>query len=148
MPSRCRRARDTSEEDAQGNRKRQNTTLAYIAPRRQPSACMVNGARFGDGHAHIIKLYGPPRGPRARPNFPRCWRRRVRRKGQAAFQIIMPIQNVIRPSVNIFGGIMKCDVMGRPRWLLRLKKVGLKVPLVVRLRGKGTNVEERQADNQ
>ena len=60
-------------------------------------------------------------------------------KVTAAFQIITADPNVKGILVNIFGGIMKCDVIAAGV-VAAVKKVGLKVPLVVRL--EGTNVEE------
>ncbi len=63
----------------------------------------------------------------------------------AAFKIITSDPNVKGILVNIFGGIMKCDVIAEGV-VAAVKEVGLQVPLVVRL--EGTNVELRQEDHQ
>ncbi len=60
----------------------------------------------------------------------------------AAFKIITADPNVKGILVNIFGGIMRCDMIAEGV-VAAVKEVGLKVPLVVRL--EGTNVESRQA---
>lgn len=63
---------------------------------------------------------------------------RIRKKVTNAFKIILKDPNVKGILVNIFGGIMKCDVIAEGV-IAASKEVGLKVPLVVRL--EGTNVE-------
>ena len=64
-------------------------------------------------------------------------------RSRPAFQIITKDPNVKGIFVNIFGGIMRCDVIA-DGIVAAVKNVGLEVPLVVRL--EGTNVEEGQAD--
>ena len=95
--------------------------------------CMVNGAGLAMATMDIIKLYGwsPPTSSTsaAAP---------ARRRSTAAFKIITADPNVKGILVNIFGGIMKCDIIAEGV-VAAVKEVGLKVPLVVRL--EGTNVD-------
>jgi succinyl-CoA synthetase beta subunit len=95
--------------------------------------CMVNGAGLAMATMDIIKLYG------AEPaNFLDVGGGATKEKVTAAFKIITADPNVKGILVNIFGGIMKCDVIAEGV-IAAVKQVGLKVPLVVRL--EGTNVE-------
>ena len=95
--------------------------------------CMVNGAGLAMATMDIIKLYG------AEPaNFLDVGGGASKEKVTAAFKIITADPNVKGILVNIFGGIMKCDVIAEGV-IAAVKEVGLKVPLVVRL--EGTNVE-------
>jgi len=95
--------------------------------------CMVNGAGLAMATMDIIKLYG------AEPaNFLDVGGGATKEKVAAAFKIITADASVKGILVNIFGGIMKCDVIAEGV-IAAVKEVGLKVPLVVRL--EGTNVE-------
>jgi succinyl-CoA synthetase beta subunit len=95
--------------------------------------CMVNGAGLAMATMDIIKLYG------AEPaNFLDVGGGATKEKVTAAFKIITADPKVKGILVNIFGGIMKCDVIAEGV-IAAVKEVGLKVPLVVRL--EGTNVE-------
>ncbi len=95
--------------------------------------CMVNGAGLAMATMDIIKLYG------ADPaNFLDVGGGASEEKVTAAFKIITADPRVKGILVNIFGGIMRCDVIARGV-LAAVKEVGLQVPLVVRL--EGTNVE-------
>jgi succinyl-CoA synthetase beta subunit len=95
--------------------------------------CMVNGAGLAMATMDIIKLYG------AEPaNFLDVGGGATKEKVSAAFKIITSDPKVKGILVNIFGGIMKCDVIAEGV-VAAVKEVGLKVPLVVRL--EGTNVE-------
>ena len=94
---------------------------------------MVNGAGLAMATMDIIKLYGAEPG-----ELPRRRRRRTKEKVTAAFKIITADPNVKGILVNIFGGIMRCDIIAEGV-IAAVKEVGLKVPLVVRL--EGTNVE-------
>jgi succinyl-CoA synthetase beta subunit len=95
--------------------------------------CMVNGAGLAMATMDIIKLYG------AEPaNFLDVGGGATKEKVSAAFKIITADPKVKGILVNIFGGIMKCDVIAEGV-IAAVKEVGLKVPLVVRL--EGTNVE-------
>ncbi|MEM8979754.1 MAG: ADP-forming succinate--CoA ligase subunit beta [Pseudomonadota bacterium] len=96
--------------------------------------CMVNGAGLAMATMDIIKLYG------AEPaNFLDVGGGATQEKVTEAFKIITSDPNVKGILVNIFGGIMRCDVIAEGV-VAAVKEVGLKVPLVVRL--EGTNVEE------
>ena len=96
--------------------------------------CMVNGAGLAMATMDIIKLYG------AEPaNFLDVGGGATREKVTEAFKIITSDPNVKGILVNIFGGIMRCDVIAEGV-VSAVKEVGLKVPLVVRL--EGTNVEK------
>ena len=95
--------------------------------------CMVNGAGLAMATMDIIKLYGE-----APANFLDVGGSATKDKVAAAFKIITSDHNVKGILVNIFGGIMKCDVIAEGV-VAAVKDVGLRVPLVVRL--EGTNVE-------
>ncbi|MEW6766863.1 MAG: ADP-forming succinate--CoA ligase subunit beta [Pseudomonadota bacterium] len=124
--------RDTTEEDAK-EIEASKYDLAYIAL-DGTIGCMVNGAGLAMATLDIIKLYGE-----SPANFLDVGGGASEEKVTAAFQIITADPNVKGILVNIFGGIMKCDVIAAGV-VAAVKKVGLKVPLVVRL--EGTNVEE------
>jgi len=94
--------------------------------------CMVNGAGLAMATMDIIKLYG---GTPA--NFLDVGGGATKDKVAAAFKIITADPNVRGILVNIFGGIMRCDVIAEGV-VAAVREVGLKVPLVVRL--EGTNV--------
>jgi succinyl-CoA synthetase beta subunit len=95
--------------------------------------CMVNGAGLAMATMDIIKLYG------AEPaNFLDVGGGATKEKVTEAFKIITSDPNVKGILVNIFGGIMRCDVIAEGI-IAAVKEVGLQVPLVVRL--EGTNVE-------
>ena len=124
--------RDETEEDAKEIEASKHD-LAYIAL-DGTIGCMVNGAGLAMATLDIIKLYG------AEPaNFLDVGGGASEEKVTAAFKIITADPNVKGILVNIFGGIMKCDVIARGV-IGAVKAVGLQVPLVVRL--EGTNVEE------
>ena len=94
---------------------------------------MVNGAGLAMATMDIIKLYGE-----APANFLDVGGGASKEKVAAAFKIITADPKVKGILVNIFGGIMKCDVIAAGV-VAAVKEVGLRVPLVVRL--EGTNVE-------
>jgi succinyl-CoA synthetase beta subunit len=124
--------RDETEEDAKEIEASKHD-LAYIAL-DGTIGCMVNGAGLAMATLDIIKLYGE-----SPANFLDVGGGASEEKVTAAFKIITADPNVKGILVNIFGGIMKCDVIARGV-IGAVKAVGLKVPLVVRL--EGTNVEE------
>jgi succinyl-CoA synthetase beta subunit len=95
--------------------------------------CMVNGAGLAMATMDIIKLYGMEPA-----NFLDVGGGASKEKVAAAFKIITADPNVKGILVNIFGGIMKCDIIAEGV-VAAVKEVGLKVPLVVRL--EGTNVD-------
>jgi len=96
--------------------------------------CLVNGAGLAMSTMDIIKLHGS-----APANFLDVGGGADKEKVTAAFKIILKDPNVKGILVNIFGGIMKCDIIAEGV-IAASKDVGLNVPLVVRLQG--TNVEE------
>ena len=95
--------------------------------------CLVNGAGLAMATMDIIKLHGG-----APANFLDVGGGANKEKVTAAFKIILKDPNVKGIFVNIFGGIMKCDIIAEGV-IAASKELGLKVPLVVRL--EGTNVE-------
>jgi succinyl-CoA synthetase beta subunit len=124
--------RDTTEEDAK-EIEASKYDLAYIAL-DGTIGCMVNGAGLAMATLDIIKLYGE-----SPANFLDVGGGATEEKVTAAFKIITSDPSVKGILVNIFGGIMKCDIIAAGV-VAAVKTVGLKVPLVVRL--EGTNVEE------
>ncbi len=96
--------------------------------------CLVNGAGLAMATMDIIKLHGSEPA-----NFLDVGGGATKENVTAAFKIILEDPNVKGILVNIFGGIMKCDIIAEGV-LAAVKELGLSVPLVVRLQG--TNVEE------
>jgi succinyl-CoA synthetase beta subunit len=123
--------RDETEEDAK-EIEASKYDLSYIAL-DGTIGCMVNGAGLAMATMDIIKLYGE-----FPANFLDVGGGASKEKVTAAFKIITADPNVKGILVNIFGGIMKCDVIAEGV-IAAVKEVGLKVPLVVRL--EGTNVQ-------
>jgi len=124
--------RDETEEDAK-EIEASKYDLNYVAL-DGTIGCMVNGAGLAMATMDIIKLYGMQPA-----NFLDVGGGASIEKVAAAFKIITADPNVKGILVNIFGGIMKCDVIAEGV-VAAVKQVGLKVPLVVRL--EGTNVEQ------
>jgi succinyl-CoA synthetase beta subunit len=123
--------RDETEEDAK-EIEASKYDLSYVTLDGN-IGCMVNGAGLAMATMDIIKFYG------AEPaNFLDVGGGATAEKVAAAFKIITADPNVKGILVNIFGGIMRCDVIAEGV-VTAVKEVGLKVPLVVRL--EGTNVE-------
>ena len=123
--------RDPDEEDPR-EQQAQEYDLSYIALDGS-IGCMVNGAGLAMATMDIIKLYG------AEPaNFLDVGGGATKEKVTEAFKIITSDPQVKGILVNIFGGIMRCDIIAEGV-IAAVKEVGLKVPLVVRL--EGTNVE-------
>jgi succinyl-CoA synthetase beta subunit len=123
--------RDETEEDAK-EIEASKYDLNYVAL-EGTIGCMVNGAGLAMATMDIIKLYGMEPA-----NFLDVGGSATVDKVAAAFKIITADPNVKGILVNIFGGIMKCDVIAEGV-VAAVRQVGLKVPLVVRL--EGTNVE-------
>ncbi len=124
--------RDPEEEDPK-EREAAEYDLNYIALDGN-IGCMVNGAGLAMATMDIIKLYG------AEPaNFLDVGGGATTEKVTAAFKIITSDPKVQGILVNIFGGIMRCDIIA-DGVVTAVREVGLKVPLVVRL--EGTNVEK------
>ena len=124
--------RDVTEEDEK-EIEASEWDLAYIAL-DGTIGCMVNGAGLAMATMDIIKLYGEEPA-----NFCDVGGGASKEKVAAAFKIIMKDPNVKGILVNIFGGIMKCDVIAEGV-IAAVKETNLAVPLVVRL--EGTNVEK------
>jgi succinyl-CoA synthetase beta subunit len=124
--------RDETEEDAK-ELEASKYDLNYIALDGE-IGCMVNGAGLAMATMDIIKLYG------AEPaNFLDVGGGATKEKVTEAFKIITSDPQVKGILVNIFGGIMRCDVIAEGV-VAAVKEVGLQVPLVVRL--EGTKVAE------
>jgi succinyl-CoA synthetase beta subunit len=123
--------RDESEEDAK-EIEASRYELSYIALDGE-IGCMVNGAGLAMATMDIIKLYG------AEPaNFLDVGGGASKEKVTAAFKIITADPNVKGILINIFGGIMRCDIIAEGV-IEAVREIGLTAPLVVRL--EGTNVE-------
>ncbi|MBV8850805.1 MAG: ADP-forming succinate--CoA ligase subunit beta, partial [Methylobacteriaceae bacterium] len=123
--------RDETEEDAK-EIEASKYDLSYITL-DGTIGCMVNGAGLAMATMDIIKLYGEEPA-----NFLDVGGGATKEKVTAAFKIITADPKVRGILVNIFGGIMRCDIIAEGV-VSAVKEVGLKVPLVVRL--EGTNVE-------
>jgi len=123
--------RDVTEEDPKEIEASKHD-LSYVAL-DGTIGCMVNGAGLAMATMDIIKLYGEEPA-----NFLDVGGGATKEKVTAAFKIITADPKVKGILVNIFGGIMKCDIIAEGV-VAAVREVGLKVPLVVRL--EGTNVE-------
>ena len=122
--------RDESEEDPKELEAAKHS-LNYVALNGQ-IGCMVNGAGLAMATMDIIKLYGS-----SPANFLDVGGGATKERVTAAFKIILSDPNVEGILVNIFGGIMRCDVIAEGV-VAAAREVSLSVPLVVRL--EGTNV--------
>jgi succinyl-CoA synthetase beta subunit len=127
--------RDLDEEDAK-EIEASKYDLSYISLDGD-IGCMVNGAGLAMSTMDVIQLYGG-----SPANFLDVGGGATAEKVAAAFRIILSDDNVKAVLVNIFGGIMKCDVIAEGV-ITAVKEVSLDVPLVVRL--EGTNVERGKA---
>ncbi len=123
--------RDETEEDAKEIEASKHD-LSYITL-DGTIGCMVNGAGLAMATMDIIQLYGE-----SPANFLDVGGGASKEKVTAAFKIITADPKVKGILINIFGGIMRCDVIAEGV-IAAVKEVGLKVPLVVRL--EGTNVD-------
>ncbi len=122
--------RDEAEEDPKELEAARHS-LSYVAL-DGTIGCMVNGAGLAMATMDIIKLYGG-----SPANFLDVGGGATRERVTAAFKIILSDANVEAILVNIFGGIMRCDVIAEGV-VAAAREVSLTVPLVVRL--EGTNV--------
>ncbi|MGC8522902.1 MAG: ADP-forming succinate--CoA ligase subunit beta [Acidibrevibacterium sp.] len=123
--------RDEDEEDPK-EREAARHSLNYVAL-DGTIGCMVNGAGLAMATMDIIKLYGA-----APANFLDVGGGATKERVTAAFKIILSDPHVEGILVNIFGGIMRCDVIAEGV-VAAAREVALSVPLVVRL--EGTNVQ-------
>ncbi len=124
--------RDLNEEDP-AEIKASKHDLAYIKL-NGTIGCMVNGAGLAMATMDIIKLYG-----KEPANFLDVGGGATKEKVSAAFKLILSDKNVKGILINIFGGIMRCDVLAQGV-VDAAKEINLSVPLVVRLAG--TNFRE------
>ena len=124
--------RDLNEEDP-AEIEASKHDLAYIKLNGS-IGCMVNGAGLAMATMDIIKLYG-----KEPANFLDVGGGASKEKVTAAFKLILADENVKGILINIFGGIMRCDVLAQGV-VEAAKQVNLSVPLVVRLAG--TNFKE------
>jgi succinyl-CoA synthetase beta subunit len=122
--------RDEAEEDPK-ELEAEKYNLSYVALDGN-IGCMVNGAGLAMATMDIIKLYGA-----APANFLDVGGGATKERVTAAFKIILSDPNVEGILINIFGGIMRCDVIAEGV-VAAAREVKLSVPLVVRL--EGTNV--------
>jgi len=122
-----REMRDTSQEDEKENRAQQSE-LNYIALDGD-IGCMVNGAGLAMATMDLIKLKG---GNPA--NFLDVGGGATKERVTEAFKIILSDENVKAVLVNIFGGIVRCDIIA-DGIIGAVEEVGIKVPVVVRLEG-------------
>ncbi len=124
--------RDLNEEDPSEIQASEHD-LAYIKLNGS-IGCMVNGAGLAMATMDIIKLYGEEPA-----NFLDVGGGASKEKVTAAFKLILADKNVKGILINIFGGIMRCDILAQGV-IEAVKQVNLSVPLVVRLAG--TNFKE------
>src|ERR1700687_4272471 len=127
--------RDLTEEDAK-EIEASHYDLNYVAL-DGTIGCMVNGAGLAMANMDIIKLYGE-----TSATFLDVGGSATKEKVAAAFKIITSDHNVKGILVNIFGGIMKCDVIAEGV-VAAVKEVGLRVPLVVRLQGSKVEIGKK-----
>ena len=122
-----------AQEDRDGARRPREHDLNYVSLDGN-IACMVNGAGLAMATMDLIKLHG---GNPA--NFLDVGGGATAERVTAAFELILSNPKVRAILVNIFGGIVRCDLIAEGI-ITAVKKVGVKVPVVVRL--EGTNAEE------
>jgi succinyl-CoA synthetase beta subunit len=127
--------RDPSQEDPK-EYKAQQFGLNYIALDGN-IACMVNGAGLAMATMDLIKLHGG-----APANFLDVGGGTTADKVAEAFKLILSDRNVKAILVNIFGGIVRCDLIAEGV-INAVREVGISIPVVVRL--EGTNVEKGRA---
>jgi succinyl-CoA synthetase beta subunit len=128
--------RDASQEDAKENRAREHD-ISYVALDGN-IGCMVNGAGLAMATMDIIKLHG---GNPA--NFLDVGGTATAERVTEAFKIILADDNVRGVLVNIFGGIVRCDLIA-DGIIAAVKDVGVKVPVVVRLAGNNADLGGRK----
>lgn len=124
--------RDPNQEDAM-EREASEHDLNYVSLDGD-IACMVNGAGLAMATMDLIKLHGG-----SPANFLDVGGGATAERVTAAFQLILSNPNVRAILVNIFGGIVRCDLIAEGI-IIAAKKLGVKVPVVVRLQG--TNADK------
>ena len=130
--------RDRDEEDPLEEKAKEHE-LSYVTMSGN-IGCMVNGAGLAMATMDIIKYYG---GEPA--NFLDVGGGATKERVCEAFKIIVSDKNVKAILVNIFGGIMRCDVIAEGI-IAAVKEVGLKIPLVVRLAGTNFKLGKEMLD--
>ncbi len=130
--SKLREMRDPSQEDER-ERQAQKWDLSYISLDGD-IGCMVNGAGLAMATMDLIKLNG---GNPA--NFLDVGGSATKERVTEAFKIILSDQNVKGVLVNIFGGIVRCDLIAEGI-ISAVEEVGIKVPVVVRLEGNNADL--------
>lgn len=133
-----REMRDPSQEDERENRA-QNWDLNYIALDGN-IGCMVNGAGLAMATMDLIKLYG---GEPA--NFLDVGGSATQERVREAFKIILSDDSVQAVLVNIFGGIVRCDLIAEGI-INAVSEVGINVPVVVRLEGNNADVGAKKLE--
>ena len=119
--------RDPSQEDEKENQASEYE-LNYVALEGN-IGCMVNGAGLAMGTMDLVKLHG------GRPaNFLDVGGGATPKTVSEAFKIILSDENVEAVLINIFGGIVRCDIIAEGI-ITAVKEVGVKVPVVVRFEG-------------
>ena len=127
--------RDAAQEDAKETRAREHD-LNYIALDGN-IGCMVNGAGLAMATMDLIKLHGG-----LPANFLDVGGGTTKERVAEAFKLILFDTNVKAILVNIFGGIVRCDLIAEGI-ISAVREVGIKIPVVVRL--EGTNVVQGRA---
>src|SRR5208282_5302278 len=127
--------RDVGQEDATEHKASEHD-LNYVSLDGS-IACMVNGAGLAMATMDLIKLHGG-----APANFLDVGGGATSERVTFAFELILSNPNVRAILVNIFGGIVRCDLIAEGI-INAVKNVGVKVPVVVRL--EGTNAEQARA---
>jgi succinyl-CoA synthetase beta subunit len=127
--------RDASQEDPMERRASEHD-LNYVSLDGN-IACMVNGAGLAMATMDLIKLHGG-----APANFLDVGGGATAERVTAAFELILSNPKVRAVLVNIFGGIVRCDLIAEGV-ITAVKKVGVKVPVIVRL--EGTNADKARA---
>src|SRR5690606_37204234 len=128
-----REMHDPSQEDAR-EAQAAKWEINYVALEGN-IGCMVNGAGLAMGTMDIVKLHGG-----APANFLDVGGRATKERVTEAFKIILSDSNVKAVLVNIFGGIVRCDLIA-DGIIAAVADVGVKVPVVVRLEGNNAELE-------
>lgn len=134
-----REMRDLTQEDEKENRASQSE-LNYIALDGD-IGCMVNGAGLAMATMDLIKLKGG-----SPANFLDVGGGATKERVTEAFKIILSDQNVKAILVNIFGGIVRCDIIAEGI-IAAVEEVGIEIPVVVRLEGNNADLGAEKLEN-
>lgn len=127
---------DTSQEDARESHAAK-WDLSYVALDGN-IGCMVNGAGLAMGTMDIVKLHGG-----APANFLDVGGSATKERVTEAFKIILSDENVKAVLVNIFGGIVRCDIIA-DGVIGAVAEVGVNVPVIVRLEGNNAELGSKK----